>query len=56
LERLPVLLVARIFNGDDVVTFADFTALLVLALPLLWNIFKSRRGSWVGDKLHNVIL
>jgi hypothetical protein len=27
-----------------------------LALALLWNVYKLRRGSWVGDKLRNVIL
>jgi hypothetical protein len=56
LQCLPVLLVGRIFNGDAVVTLADFTVLLGLALALLWNIYKSRRGSWVGDKLRKVIL
>jgi hypothetical protein len=56
LQHLPVLLIGRIFNGDGVVTFADFTSLFGLALALLWNIYKSRRGSWVRDKLHNVIL
>jgi hypothetical protein len=30
LKRLPVLLVGRIFNGDGVVTLANFTALLAL--------------------------
>jgi hypothetical protein len=43
-------------NGDGVITLADFTALLGLALALLWNIHKSRRGSWVGYKLRQVIL
>jgi hypothetical protein len=56
LQRLPVLLIRRIFNSDGVVTFADFTAFLGIALALLWNIYKSRRGSWVGDKLRNVTL
>jgi hypothetical protein len=45
LQRVPVLLVGRIFSGDGVVTLADFTAFLGLALALLWNIYKSRRGS-----------
>jgi uncharacterized membrane protein len=45
LQRLPILLVGCVFNGDGVVTFADFTAFLRLALALLWNIYKSRRGS-----------
>jgi hypothetical protein len=35
LKHLPVLLVGRIFNGDGVVTLADFTALLGLGLALL---------------------
>jgi hypothetical protein len=56
LKCLPILLVGRIFNGDGVVTFSDFTAFFGFALALLWNIDKLRRGSWVGDKLRNVIL
>jgi hypothetical protein len=58
LQRFLILLIRRIFNGDSIVTFADFTAFLGLALAraLLWNIYKSRRGSWVGDKLRNVSL
>jgi hypothetical protein len=56
LQRLPVLLDGRIFNGDGVVTFAALTVLFGLALSLLWNIYMLRRGSGVGDKLHNVIL
>jgi hypothetical protein len=56
LQRLPVLLIRRIFNSDGVVTFADSTAFLGIALALLWNIYKSSRGSWVGDKLRNVTL
>jgi hypothetical protein len=35
LQRLPVVLVGRIFNGDSVVTFADFTVFLGLGLALL---------------------
>jgi hypothetical protein len=30
--------------------------LFSLALAFLWNIHKSRRGSWVGDKLRQIIL
>jgi hypothetical protein len=56
LQRLPVLLVGRIFNGDSVVTFAALAELFGLALSLLWNIYMSRRGSGVRDKLRNVIL
>jgi hypothetical protein len=54
LERLPILLVGRIFYGDSVVTFANFMAFFVLALALLWNIYKLGRGRWVEDKLRNV--
>jgi hypothetical protein len=53
---LPIILVGRIFNGDGVVTFTDFVAFFGLALAVLWNIYKLRRGSWVGDILRNVIL
>jgi hypothetical protein len=35
LQRLPVLLIRCIFNGDGVVTFADFTAFLGISLSLL---------------------
>jgi hypothetical protein len=56
LERLPIFLIGRVFNGDGVVTLTDFEAFLHLALALLWNIFKSRWASRVGDKLRNVIL
>jgi hypothetical protein len=38
LERFPILLVRRIFNGDGVATFTDFTTFFGLALALLWNI------------------
>jgi hypothetical protein len=33
LKHLPILLVGRVFYSDGVVTLADFTALLVFALP-----------------------
>jgi hypothetical protein len=56
LQCFPILLVGCIFNGDGVITLADFTAFLRFALALLWNIDKSRRGSWIGEKLCNVIL
>jgi hypothetical protein len=45
LERFPILLVGCVFNGDGVVTFADFTAFLHFALALLRNIYKSGRGA-----------
>jgi hypothetical protein len=56
LKGLPVLLIGRVFYGDGVVTLADFTPFLALALAFLWNIHKSRRGSGVGDKLCSIIL
>jgi hypothetical protein len=56
LKRLLVLLVGRIFDDDGVVTFADFVVLLRLAFPLLRDIYKSGRRSWLRDKLYNVIL
>jgi hypothetical protein len=57
LERLPILLIGGILNGDGVITIADFTAFLHFALHLICYIFKSRGGgSWVGDKPGDVIL
>jgi hypothetical protein len=44
LERLPILVVRGVFNGDGVVTLANFAALLHFAFPLLWYIFKSWGG------------
>jgi hypothetical protein len=55
LECFPILLVGCIFNGDGVVTLTDFAAFLHFALALLRYIFKSRRRSWVGDILGEVI-
>jgi hypothetical protein len=55
LERFPILLVGCIFNGDGVVTLTDFAAFLHFALAILRYIFKSRRRSWVGDILGDVI-
>jgi hypothetical protein len=56
LKRFTVLLIGRVFYGDGVITPANFTALLVFSLALLWNIHNSRRGSGVGDKLCQIIL
>jgi hypothetical protein len=56
LERFPILVIVCIFNGGGVVTLADFVAFLHFALALHQYIFKSRRGSWVGDILGDVIL
>jgi hypothetical protein len=35
LERFPILLIGRIFNGDCVVTLADFATFLHFSLALL---------------------
>jgi hypothetical protein len=43
LKRFLVIFVRRVFDDDSVVPFADFVALLDLALPLLWYFDKSRR-------------
>jgi hypothetical protein len=43
LQRLPVLLVGRIFIGDGIVTIANFTAFLGLTLPS-YGISTSRGG------------
>jgi hypothetical protein len=56
LECLPILLVGCIFNSDSVITLVDFMVLLHFSLALFWYIFKSRKGSWVGDILGDVIL
>jgi hypothetical protein len=56
LDRFPILLVGCVFNGDGVVTLADFAAFLHFALALLRNVLKSGRGSRVGDIFGNVIL
>jgi hypothetical protein len=53
LECFPILLVGCVFNGDSVVTFANFTAFLRFSLALLWNIYKSRRG--VGSETYLVM-
>jgi hypothetical protein len=50
LECFPILLVGGIFNGDGVITLADFKAFLHFALPLLRYIFKSRGG--VGSETY----
>jgi hypothetical protein len=56
MQCFSIFLVGLIFYSDGVVTFANFMAFFGHALALLWNIYKSRRESWVGDKLRNVIL
>jgi hypothetical protein len=56
LKRFLVIFIRCVFDDNSVVPFADFAALFGLALPLLWDFDKSRRRSWLGDKLHYVIL
>jgi hypothetical protein len=43
LKRLVVIFVRRVFDDDSVAPFADFVALLGLAISLLWYFDKSRR-------------
>jgi hypothetical protein len=42
LKRFFVIFIQHIFDDNSVVLFADFTALLGLALPLLRDFDKSR--------------
>jgi hypothetical protein len=43
LQRLPIIFVRSVFNDYYVVSFTDLAALLGLALPLIWDLDKSRR-------------
>jgi hypothetical protein len=56
LQRLLIFFVRRVFNDYCVVSFTDLAALLGLALPLIWDLDKSRRRRRLGDELHHVIL
>jgi hypothetical protein len=57
LERLLiVLLIGHVFNDNCVVSLANFTPLLGLGLPLLWDLDKLRRRRLVRDELRQVIL
>jgi hypothetical protein len=56
LEHLPILVIGGVFNGDGVITLADFATFLCFPLPLVWYIFKLREGSWIGGVLGDVIL
>jgi hypothetical protein len=56
LKRLFIIFVGCVFNDDCVVSFTDFAAFLGLALPLIWDLDKSRRRHRLGDELHYVIL
>jgi hypothetical protein len=48
LNRFLVIFIRCVFDDNSVVSFANFTALLGFALPLLWDFDKSRRRSWLG--------
>jgi hypothetical protein len=56
LKCLLVFVTRHVFDDDGVITFADFAALVGLAFPLLWDIYKLGRQRWLRDKLHNIIL
>jgi hypothetical protein len=56
LKHFLVIYIRCVFDDNSVVTFADFAALLGLALPFLWDFDKSGRRNRLGDKLHYVIL
>jgi hypothetical protein len=43
LKRFLVIFIRCVFDGNSVIPFADFAALLGLALPFLWDFDKSRR-------------
>jgi hypothetical protein len=43
LKRLLVILVRPVFDDNSFVPFDDFATLLGLALPLIWDLDKSRR-------------
>jgi hypothetical protein len=52
LERLPILLTSGIFNGDGVVTLADYTAFLGLALA---SGIPTSRGGEAGSETNFAI-
>jgi hypothetical protein len=43
LKCLLVIFIRCVFDDNSVVSFADFVALLGLALPLIWDFDKSTR-------------
>jgi hypothetical protein len=51
-----VVLLARVFDDNCVVPFANFASLLGLGLPFLWDLDKLRRRRRLGDELRQVIL
>jgi hypothetical protein len=57
LQRLlVVVLIGRVFNDNGVVSLANFTLLLGLGLPFLWDLDQLRRRRRLGDKLRQVVL
>jgi hypothetical protein len=53
---LVVALVGRVLHDYGVVSFADFTPLLDLGLPVLWDLNFLRGRRRLRDKLLQVIL
>jgi hypothetical protein len=45
LKHLLFIFIRCVFNDDSVVIFTDFATLFGLALPLLWDFYKSGRRS-----------
>jgi hypothetical protein len=57
LQRLLiVVLIGRVFNDNCVVSLANFTPLLGLGLPFLWDLDQLRRRRRLGDELRQVVL
>jgi hypothetical protein len=56
LQCLFVVVVRHVLRDNGVVSFADFTSLLGLGLPLLWNLDFLRGRGRLRDKLLQVIL
>jgi hypothetical protein len=57
LQRLLiVVLIGRVFNDNCVVSLANFTLLLGLGLPFLWDLDQPRRRRRLRDELRQVIL
>jgi hypothetical protein len=56
LKRFLVILIRRVFDDNSVVSFTDFAGLFGPALPLVWDLDKSRMRRRLGDKHHYVIL
>jgi hypothetical protein len=57
LQRLlVVVLVGRVLHDNCVVSFTDFSPLLGLGFPLLWDLDYLRRRQRLGDELLQVLL